>query len=221
MILLTNVTKSYMQGATVIPVLRNVNLQINRGEHVAIVGASGSGKSTLLSLMSGMDSPNEGTVHIDGRNLATLSETELSTLRNKQIGIIFQSFELVPSFSALENVMLPLDIGKNGGRKEAEAALLKVGLSERGAHLPSMLSGGEEQRVAIARALAQNPEILFADEPTGNLDHATGTAVLALIRDTARGAKRTLVIITHDRNIAKMMDRVLEISEGSVREIAL
>lgn len=221
MLELKQIKKSYTQGNTTISVLNNINLTINDGEHVAIIGASGSGKSTLLSVMSGMDSPDHGIVLIDGSDISKLSEQELSVLRNQKIGIIFQSFELVPSFTALENVMLPLDIRKSGGKAEAIKALKEVGLSRRHMHLPSMLSGGEEQRVAIARALAQDPSIIFADEPTGNLDPATGKQVLSLIKDAASGKKRTLVIITHDTNIAKMMDRVLEISAGSVREITL
>ncbi len=218
MIELKHVFKSYTQGGEVIPVLRDVNLTIKDGEHIAIIGASGSGKSTLLSLMSGMDKPDSGEVLIDGRNLRSLSDVELSMLRNKEIAIIFQSFELVPSFSALENVMLPLDIGKIGGRVDAEVALQKVGLAHRMMHLPSMLSGGEEQRVAIARALIQDPKIIFADEPTGNLDHVTGNQVLSLIKGAVGGKERTLIIITHDANIAKGMDRIVEIKDGTVQE---
>jgi putative ABC transport system ATP-binding protein len=219
MIQLTNVSKSYTQGDERIKVLHDVNLTIRDGEHVAIIGASGSGKSTLLSLMSGMDMPDTGTITIDNKDIALLSEQELAHLRNKVIGIIFQSFELVPSFSALENVMLPLNIGQKGGRVEATTALSQVGLAHRIAHLPSMLSGGEEQRVAIARALAQDPKILFADEPTGNLDPTTGAEVLTLIKNAAGGKSRTLVIITHDRSIARTMDRVLEIKGGKVEEV--
>lgn len=221
MIELKHVSKSYTQGGEIISVLSDVSLTINDGEHVAIVGASGSGKSTLLSLMSGMDTPDKGSVSIGGRDLRSLTDVELAMLRNKEIAIIFQSFELVPSFSALENVMLPLDIGKSGGQSNAESALAEVGLSHRMEHLPSMLSGGEEQRVAIARALVQNPNILFADEPTGNLDHVTGRQILSLIKGVASGKKRTLIIITHDKTIAKEMDRVLEIEGGEVRDISL
>ncbi len=220
MIELKHVSKTYTQGDVKIPVLQDVNLRVAEGEHVAIIGASGSGKSTLLSLMSGMDSPDSGEVHIDGKDISKMNEDELAILRNKDIAIIFQSFELVPSFSALENVMLPLDIGSRGGRVEANAALEKVGLAHRTTHLPSMLSGGEEQRVAIARALVQNPKILFADEPTGNLDPTTGTQVLALIREAASGTKRTLIIITHENEIAKQMDRILEIKNGVVIEVS-
>lgn len=221
MIELKNISKTYHQGDTAISVLKGVNLSIKEGERVAIVGASGSGKSTLLSLMSGMDTPDEGQVLIDGKDLGTLSETELAEVRNKTISIIFQSFELVPSFSALENVMLPIDIGGGSGRDRAQQALGEVGLAHRTAHLPSMLSGGEEQRVAIARALVGDPKILFADEPTGNLDQKTGAQVLSLIKNAASGKGRTLVIITHDKEIAKSMDRVLEIKDGHVTDISL
>ncbi len=221
MIELTHVSKSYTQGGTIIPVLHDISLKIADGEHVAIIGPSGSGKSTLLALMSGMDSADQGVIAINGKDISQLSEVELSHLRNTEIGIIFQSFELVPSFTALENVMLPLDIAQKDGRAIAATALSQVGLSHRGAHLPSMLSGGEEQRVAIARALAQDPKILFADEPTGNLDPTTGAQVLKLIKDAASGKTRTLVIITHDKEIARLMDRTLLINEGAVSEISL
>ena len=218
MLELKNIYKSYKQGGEVIQVLSGVNITIKDGERVAIVGASGSGKSTLLSIMSGMDKPDSGEVFINGKNLSTLSDSELSRLRNSEIAMIFQSFELVPSFSALENVMLPLDIASMSAKTEAESALTKVGLASRLTHLPSMLSGGEEQRVAIARALVRNPKILFADEPTGNLDSTTGAQVLSLIVAAGVGDERTLVIITHDKGIAQKMDRILEIKDGAVRE---
>jgi putative ABC transport system ATP-binding protein len=221
MLELKNVTKSYTQGDTRIPVLTDVSLSIKQGERVAIIGASGSGKSTLLSLMSGMDTPDSGEVIIDGQKIKDLDERALGKLRNETIAIIFQSFELVPAFSALENVMLPLNIGGKVGTEEALAALTSVGLEHRTTHLPNMLSGGEEQRVAIARALVQNPKILFADEPTGNLDGTTGAHVLELIEAAASGNARTLVIITHDKEIARTMDRVLLIKDGTVREITL
>lgn len=219
MIELQNISKSYRQGETLIRVLSDVSLSISAGEKVAIVGASGSGKSTLLSIMSGMDTPDSGKVVIDGKNIAEMSPRELSEFRNRSIGVIFQSFELVPSFTALENVMLPLDIRDSNGRADAERALASVGLSHRLNHLPSMLSGGEEQRVAIARVLAQSPGVLFADEPTGNLDRKTGEEVLRLIRTALGEHERTLIMITHDPEIAQTMDRVLEIKDGSVRDI--
>lgn len=218
MIELINVTKSYTQGTSHIRVLSNVSLTINQGERVSIIGASGSGKSTLLSLMSGMDTPDYGEVRIRGNNIATMTDAELATLRNKDIAIIFQSFELVPSFTALENVMLPLNIGGKNGQQEALEALTSVGLKERIHHLPSMLSGGEEQRVAIARALIQNPKILFADEPTGNLDASTGAHILSLIDTLLEEKERTLIIVTHDIAIAKKMDRILEIRDHGVHE---
>jgi predicted ABC-type transport system involved in lysophospholipase L1 biosynthesis ATPase subunit len=221
MIELTHVSKTYHQGDSVISVLKDVTLSIKEGERVAIVGASGSGKSTLLSLMSGMDTPDSGSIKIDGQELGSLSEADLSHLRNKTIAIIFQSFELVPSFSALENVMLPIDIRRENGRTKAEQALADVGLEHRMEHLPSMLSGGEEQRVAIARALVGDPKIIFADEPTGNLDRTTGEQVLSLITRAANNSTKTLVMITHDREIAKRMDRVLEIRDGQVHSLSL
>ncbi len=217
MIELKHVSKSYHQGDTLIEVLKNVHLTIASGEKVAIIGASGSGKSTLLSLMSGMDIPDSGSVLIDSNDIAKMGEDELSQLRNTNIGVIFQSFELVPSFTALENVMLPLDIGGKESRATAIKALASVGLSNRMHHLPSMLSGGEEQRVAIARALVQAPSILFADEPTGNLDVKTGEQILAQLMDAAKDC--TLVIITHDKEIAHRMDRIIEIKGGSINEI--
>ena len=218
MIELKHVSKSYRQSDTLIEVLKDINLTIASGEKVAIIGASGSGKSTLLSLMSGMDIPDSGSVLIDGNDIAKMGENKLSQLRNTNIGVIFQSFELVPSFSALENVMLPLDIGGKESRAIAVQALTSVGLSSRMNHLPSMLSGGEEQRVAIARALVQSPSILFADEPTGNLDAQTGEQILAQLMDVAKD--RTLVIITHDKEIADRMDRIIEIKGGNINEAA-
>lgn len=217
MLKLTNVSKSYRQGDTIINVLKDISLTIDDGEKVAIVGASGSGKSTLLALMSGMDTPDAGKVEIDGKDLSTLSASAMATLRNEEVAVIFQSFELVPSFSALENVMLPLDIRNISSKKIAEDALDSVGLAHRVTHLPSELSGGEEQRVAIARALAQNPAILFADEPTGNIDHTTGEEVLKLLLGATgehSQKRRTLIIITHDESIAKRMDRILVLENG-------
>lgn len=221
MIELQNVSKTYRQGDQVIRVLSGVTLSIASGEKVAIVGASGSGKSTLLSIMSGMDTPDSGRVIVDGKDIGEMSERELAEFRNRRIGVIFQSFELVPSFTALENVLLPLDIRDVDGRADAEHALASVGLSHRVHHLPSMLSGGEEQRVAIARALAQAPDILFADEPTGNLDRKTGEEILELIRKALGKRERTLVMITHDTEIARTMDRVLEIKDGDVKDIKI
>lgn len=218
MIELINVTKSYTQGTTRIPVLTNVSLTINQGERVSIIGASGSGKSTLLSLMSGMDTPDQGEVRINGKSISKMSERDLATMRNKDVAIIFQSFELVPSFTALENVMLPLNIGGRNGQEDARKALASVGLSERMHHFPSMLSGGEEQRVAIARALVQKPKILFADEPTGNLDTKTGERILTLIDTLLKERDCTLIIVTHDANIAKKTDRILLIRDQGVYE---
>ncbi len=215
MIQLKNVTKTYTQGETHIEVLRGISLEIADGEKVAIVGASGSGKSTLLSIMSGMDSPDSGEVIIDGTSIASLNERELALFRNNTVGMIFQSFELVPAFTALENVLLPLDIRNTDDRfARASEALTKVGLSHRGTHRPSELSGGEEQRTAIARVLAQDPKIIFADEPTGNLDHTTGREILRELIALTSERAHTLIIITHDPSIAQMMDRTYTLKEG-------
>jgi putative ABC transport system ATP-binding protein len=235
MISLTNVKKSYHQGSTVVEVLKDIDLHIAPGERVAIVGASGSGKSTLLSIMAGMEVADSGTVVVNGKNIATLGEKGLSEFRNHDVAVIFQSFELVPAFTAHENVLLPLDVrnvrGADGHRR-AEEALKAVGLSHRVNHLPTELSGGEEQRVAIARALAQDPVVLFADEPTGNLDRKTGDIIMEqLLNASAGGAgsagagdgarasgRRTLVMITHDEHLAQRMDRILLLENGRLTE---
>ncbi len=234
MISLRNVKKSYHQGSTVVEVLNDVSLHVAPGERVAIVGASGSGKSTLLSIMAGMEVADSGIVMVNGKNLATLSEKELANFRNKDVAVIFQSFELVPAFTAHENVLLPLDVrnvGGTDGNRRAEDALKAVGLSHRVHHLPTELSGGEEQRVAIARALAQDPVVLFADEPTGNLDRKTGDVIMELLLGASAGGagagtgenahasgRRTLVMITHDEHLAQRMDRILVLENGRLTE---
>jgi putative ABC transport system ATP-binding protein len=218
MISLQNVKKSYHQGSTVVEVLNDVSLHVAPGERVAIVGASGSGKSTLLSIMAGMEVADSGTVMVNGKNLATLSEKELANFRNKDVAVIFQSFELVPAFTAHENVLLPLDVrnvGGTDGNHRAEDALKAVGLSHRVHHLPTELSGGEEQRVAIARALAQDPVVLFADEPTANLDTTTSKEVLKAFLDL-NALGQTIVMVTHEEEFAKMAQRIVELKDGSI-----
>lgn len=216
---LEHVKKHYRQGSTDIPVFDDLSLVIGEGEKVAIVGASGSGKTTLLSLMAAMDTPESGSIRIFDEDLSRMSQKDLSRFRNNTIAVIFQSFELVPAFTALENVMLPLDIRKaQSSETDAKEALKRVGLSHRIAHTPQELSGGEEQRVAIARALAQSPRILFADEPTGNLDRKTGDEILSLLLKEIDERKMTFVVITHDPEIAKHMDRVLVIENGTITE---
>jgi putative ABC transport system ATP-binding protein len=214
MLKLENIAKSFVQNDTRIEILSELSIAIDHGEKVAIVGPSGSGKSTLLSIMSGMDKPDSGKVFLDEENIVLLSEEKLCLLRNKKIGIIFQAFELIPSLTALENVMLPLDIAGKPSEEQAFALLKELGLENRVTHLPKALSGGEQQRVAIGRALINNPEYIFADEPTGNLDIQTGNKVLELLFNLIDRHRKTLIIITHDSSLAARMDKVYNLIEG-------
>lgn len=218
MIVITSVSKQYVQGTETIEVLKNVSFEIMSGGTVAIVGPSGSGKSTLLSIIAGLDTPNTGSVVIDGTDIHRLSENELANFRNKKISIIFQSFELVQFFTAYENVMLPLSIRGTKDSGSIDKLFEDIGMSHRKNNLPSALSGGEEQRIAIARALASQSDIIFADEPTGNLDNATGKKIMDLLLETVRRHKKTCVIITHDMDIARRMDVIYEIHNGSLRK---
>lgn len=200
-------------------ILRDIDLCIERGESVAIVGPSGSGKSTLLGLLAGLDVPTQGSIQIDGKNILQLDEDERAALRGEKIGFVFQSFQLLPSFTALENIILPLELQDNAGsyadaQKQAERLLAQVGLSNRGHHYPSQLSGGEQQRVAIARAFVTQPALLFADEPTGNLDTHTGQQVIDFMFALNREHGTTLVLVTHDRALASRCARVLELQDG-------
>jgi putative ABC transport system ATP-binding protein len=219
MIIAKNIYKSYRQGDKKIEILKDLNLEIKEGETVAIVGPSGSGKSTLLSIMSGIDTSDSGSLSIANKDISNLNQTGLSQLRASNIGIIFQGFELVPSFTAIENIMIPLNIKGQSGIKQAKDLLERVGLGERKYNLPAMLSGGEQQRVAIARALISDPKIILADEPTGNLDAKTGKDILNLILSEVKKSKKTMVIITHDKTVAEKMDRVLELNDGALKEI--
>jgi putative ABC transport system ATP-binding protein len=219
MLELRHISRSFRQGDVVVDVLRDLSLNVETGSTLAIIGRSGSGKSTLLSIMSCMDRPSEGSVFLNGTETTTMEEKELSLLRNKEISIVFQSFELVPSFTAIENVMLPLDIrGSTDARSRAEEALRDVGLGHRLRHLPSELSGGEQQRVAIARALAQDAPLLFADEPTGNLDRRTGEEIIDLLLRGVRERKKTLVLVTHDLALATRLDRTVTLEGGNIAE---
>ncbi|MEC7815111.1 MAG: ABC transporter ATP-binding protein [Pseudomonadota bacterium] len=200
-------------------ILQGVSLEINRGESVAIVGRSGSGKTTLLGLLAGLDTPSEGTVELDGARISDLSEDERAKLRASRVGFVFQSFQLLPAMTALENVMLPLELaGFAAPEKRARELLERVGLGERLHHTPRQLSGGEQQRVAIARAFASDPVILFADEPTGNLDNRTGQAVSDLLMDLNREQGTTLVMVTHDERLAARCARQLHIEAGMLTE---
>jgi len=198
-------------------ILTDVSLAIARGETVAIMGASGAGKSTLLALLAGLDEPTSGTVKLAGNELTALDEDGRASVRARHVGFVFQSFHLVPSLTALENAMLPLELaGRADAREAALEVLAKVGLGERVGHYPRQLSGGEQQRVAIARAFVTRPEVLFADEPTGNLDSATGTRIMDLLFGLNEDAGATLVLVTHDRELAARCARVIRLDAGRV-----
>lgn len=204
-----------------IRILQGLNLNILAGEQVAIIGSSGSGKSTLLSLLAGLDIPTKGSVQIQGKLFSNLDEDGRAAVRSASMGFVFQSFQLLPSLTALENVMLPLQLKNQSSAKElALEALKKVGLSARVTHYPKQLSGGEQQRVAIARAFATQPTILFADEPTGNLDHATGQMIIELLFKMNAEAGTTLVLVTHDIQLANRCQRQLRLVNGVLEELA-
>lgn len=217
MMTVESLRKSYGTGEAKVEVLKGLDFQINKGEQVALTGKSGSGKSTLLSLLAGLDSPDSGKISIDGRNISHMSEKDLTNYRARHIGIVFQQFHLVSTLTALENVLLPLEILKKEGAGERARSLLEsVGLSHRMDHLPSQLSGGESQRVAIARALATHPAILFADEPSGNLDEETGEKVMNLLFDLVKKTGTTLVLVTHDPELANRCERIIHLEHGKL-----
>jgi putative ABC transport system ATP-binding protein len=196
-------------------ILADVSLAVRSGETLAIVGASGAGKSTLLALLAGLDTPSEGRVLIAGVDLTALDEDGRAAIRGKHVGFVFQSFHLIPSLTAIENVMLPLELAnRRDARAVAADALAQVGLGARMPHYPKQLSGGEQQRVAIARAFVTHPDVLFADEPTGNLDSATGTRITELLFELNRSTGSTLVLVTHDRGLARRCGRVFELEAG-------
>jgi len=208
-------TKRLPSGDRILTILDCVELAIAPGEAVAILGPSGSGKSTLLGLLAGLDRPTEGQVLLDGAPIQDLSEDELALLRRRRIGFVFQSFELLENLTARENVMVPLELlRQDGARERADALLAAVGLADRGHHYPAQLSGGEQQRVALARAFAASPAVLLADEPTGNLDRATGAVVLEMLRELQASRGTTLVVVTHDPAVAEMADRRLHLRDG-------
>lgn len=200
-------------------ILSGLDLQIKSGESVAIVGTSGSGKSTLLGILAGLDLPTGGEVHLAGKRIDTLDEDERAKVRADHTGFVFQSFQLLPNLTALENVMLPLELsGAESVEEESRTLLQRVGLGERLDHYPRQLSGGEQQRVAIARAFAGSPDILFADEPTGNLDEKTGESIIRLLFEVNRERDTTLVLVTHDMTLARRCDRVLRLTGGAIVE---
>jgi putative ABC transport system ATP-binding protein len=207
--------KQVTTGDAALTILSGVSFEVASGEVVAIVGVSGSGKSTLLGLLAGLDTPSSGAVRIDGHDLNTLDEDGRAALRGRMIGFVFQSFQLLPAMTALENVMLPLELaGADGAENAAQAMLARVGLADRVHHYPKQLSGGEQQRVAIARAFVKRPRLLFADEPTGNLDAETGAQVIDLLFELNRESGATLLLVTHDEALTRRCNRVLRLAAG-------
>ncbi len=222
MIELRGVSKIVPSGNGTLTILHPTDLTIPEGRVVTIVGASGSGKSTLLGLIAGLDAPSSGRIVIDGVEITSLSEDALAQLRGSRIGFVFQSFHLLPSLTAFENVLVPIEIaGGANAASRARALLGEVGLADRAHHYPSQLSGGEQQRVAIARALANDPPILLADEPTGNLDSATGRQVIELLLEIHRARKTTLVVVTHDPEIAVIAETTIRLKDGKVVDAAV
>ncbi|MFR5402911.1 MAG: ABC transporter ATP-binding protein [Clostridium sp.] len=212
-----NLNKIYGKGEVEVKALNNINLEINEGEFVAIVGASGSGKSTLLHLLGGVDKPSSGEVILNGTNMYSLKERELSILRRRKIGFVFQFFNLIPVLTAEENIEIPVLLDGGKMDKEYKAELLKIlGLEERKKHHPAQLSGGQQQRVSIGRALANKPSLILADEPTGNLDSKNSKEILELLKYSAKKYHQTLILITHDLAIAKEADRVITIADGEI-----
>lgn len=217
MILITQLSMSLAAGGRTVPILDNVSLEIPDKQTVAIVGPSGSGKSTLLGLMAGLDRPTTGSIVVNGAELSTMSESALARFRRATIGYIFQSFHLIPTLTALENVTVPLELsGERGGDVRAADLLASVGLADRLDHYPVQLSGGEQQRVAVARAFACRPPFLFADEPTGNLDSTTGAQVINLLLAMHRDCGTTLVLVTHDQDLAGRMERIVTLRDGRI-----
>ncbi len=217
MIEIKNVTKTVRSGADDLTILTDVSLEIPDGQFVAITGASGSGKSTLLGLIAGLDAPSSGEILIDGESITKMSEDGLARLRSDKLGFVFQSFHLIPSLTAFENILIPLEIRGEKGAKERAAKLLEeVDLTNRGHHYPNELSGGEQQRVAIARAFANNPKILLADEPTGNLDSRNGQHIFELMTALHDDKKTTLILVTHDQELAEKAERQIRLRDGKV-----
>jgi putative ABC transport system ATP-binding protein len=211
-----SLTRTFQSGGHELPVLKSITLDVPDGSFVAILGPSGSGKSTLLGLLAGLDRPTTGRVWLDGVELGSLSEDERARLRGEKVGFVFQSFQLIPTLTARENIQVPLELRGLEAQKRADELLGRVGLTGRGHHYPAQLSGGEQQRVALARAFSHRPRVLFADEPTGNLDAATGARVIELMSELNREVGTTLILVTHDQSLASRAGRIVRLHDGAL-----
>jgi putative ABC transport system ATP-binding protein len=211
-----SLTKTYLSGGRRLTVLKDISFSVESGAFVAIVGPSGSGKTTLLGLLAGLDRPTTGTVHLDNDDLGVMSEDDLARLRARKIGFVFQSFQLIPTLTALENVQVPLELRGEPSADRAAELLARVGLDDRGHHYPAQLSGGEQQRVALARAFSTRPRVLLADEPTGNLDARTGATIIDLMTELNRDLATTLVLVTHDLDLAARARRTIRLADGAI-----
>jgi putative ABC transport system ATP-binding protein len=211
-----SLTKSYLSGGRRLTVLKDISFSVEAGAFVAIVGPSGSGKTTLLGLLAGLDRPTAGTVHLDGDDLGALDEERLARVRGEKIGFVFQSFQLLPTLTARENVQVPLELRGEPAAHRAAELLDRVGLGDRGHHYPAQLSGGEQQRVALARAFSTRPKVLLADEPTGNLDAGTGATIIELMTELNRDLGTTLLLVTHDHDLAARARRTIRLADGEI-----
>jgi putative ABC transport system ATP-binding protein len=218
MIVAEGLQKRYTSGGRPLPVLRSINFEVAQESFVSVVGPSGSGKTTLLGLLAGLDEPTAGRVYLDGVDIFGLTEDGRAEFRSRNVGFVFQTFHLFPTLTAIENVLVPLELrgDYDGARDQAEDLLVRVGLAERLAHYPAQLSGGEQQRVALARAFVNRPKILFADEPTGNLDQGTGEGIVEMLEELNRVSRTTLVLVTHDMALAERAHRVISLSRGRI-----
>jgi putative ABC transport system ATP-binding protein len=207
-------TQTYPSGNQALTVLQDISFEVSAGEFVAVIGPSGSGKTTLLGLLAGLDRPQAGQVWLDGAELTTLGEDARARLRGQKVGFVFQSFHLIPTLTARENVQVPLELRGEPGGARADELLARVGLADRSHHYPAQLSGGEQQRVALARAFSTRPRVLFADEPTGNLDQRTGARIIELMTELNREAGTTLILVTHDPELASRARRILRLADG-------
>jgi putative ABC transport system ATP-binding protein len=213
-----SLTQTYLSGGRPLTVLNDITFSLERGGFLAIVGPSGSGKTTLLGLLAGLDRPAAGTVELDGNDLGALTEDQRARLRGERVGFVFQSFQLIPTLTARENVQVPLELRGEPAYARAQQLLERVGLGDRADHYPTQLSGGEQQRVALARAFSTKPQILFADEPTGNLDAATGATIITLMEELNRELGTTLVLVTHDHDLAARARRTIRLADGRIVE---